>query len=208
MCNKRIALLPALAVIALLLLVPWPGLASADEADIKLKGFADVPGRSLSLPTASTVTINITFGIPSVTVPVQITPSTQIKSELGPPVTLAHGDSVKVKARVEGNALVASRLEVEAFPELEVIGTVSGLPDGGVTLPLAANTNPVDFMLQLVSGVDLPIRLTSSTKVDHGSMMMTLTINNGDTLEVEAAVRDNRLVATQVGAEREDENED
>jgi uncharacterized protein DUF5666 len=207
MCNKRIALFPALAVIALLLLIPWPGLASADEADIKLKGFADVPGTSLSLPVASTVTINITFGIPSVTVPVQVTPSTKIKSELGPPVTLADGDSVKVKARVVGNALVASRLEVEAFPELEVIGTVSGLPAGGVMLPLPAGTT-VDFVLTLVSGVDLPIRLTSSTKVDHGSMMMTLTINNGDTLEVEAAVRDNRLVATQVGAEREDEEGD
>jgi hypothetical protein len=207
MCNKRIALFPALTVIALLLLIPWPGLASADEADIKLKGFADVPGTSLSLPVASTVTINITFGIPSVTVPVQVTPSTKIKSELGPPVTLADGDSVKVKARVVGNALVASRLEVEAFPELEVIGTVSGLPAGGVMLPLPAGTT-VDFVLTLVSGVDLPIRLTSSTKVDHGSMMMTLTINNGDTLEVEAAVRDNRLVATQVGAEREDEEGD
>jgi uncharacterized protein DUF5666 len=206
MCNKRIALLPALAVIALLLLLPWPGLASADEADFKLKGFADVPGTSLSLPVASTVTINITFGIPSVTVPVQITPSTKIKSELGPPVTLADGDSVKVKARVVGNALVASRLEVEAFPELEVIGTVSGLPAGGVMLPLPAGTT-VDFVLQLVTGVDLPIRLTSSTKVDRESMM-TVTIMNGDTLEVEAAVRDNRLVATQVGAEREDEEGD
>lgn len=208
MCNKRIALFPALAVIALLLLIPWPGLASADEADIKLKGFAaDVPGSPLSLPTVSTVTINITFGDPSVTVPVQITPSTQIKSELGPPVTLADGDSLKVKARVVGDALVASKLEVEAFPELEVIGTVSQLQAGPVTLPLPPGTT-ADFMLQLVSGVDLPIRLTSSTKVEHGSMMMTLTINNGDTLEVEAAVRDNRVVATQVGAEREDENED
>jgi hypothetical protein len=204
MCNKRrIALLPALAVIALLLLIPWPGLASADESDFKLKGFADVPGSSLSLPTASPVTINITFGIPSVTVPVQITPSTKIKSELPPPVTLADGDRVKVKARVVGNALVASRLEVEAFPEVEVIGTVSGLPDGPVMLPLAG-TDTVDFALKLVSNVELPIHLTSSTKVEHGS----LTIQNGDTVEVEAAVRDNMLVATQIGAEREDEEED
>jgi Domain of unknown function (DUF5666) len=204
MCNKRIALLPAIAVIALLLLVPWPGLASADEADIRLKGFADVPGTSLSLPVASTVTINITFGIPSVTIPVQITASTQIKSELAP-VTLADGDRVKVKARVVGDALVASKLEVEAFPEVEVIGTVvpgGTLPAGGVMLPLPAGTT-VDFMLQLVSGVNLPIRLTSSTKVE-GSM----TIMIGDTVEVEAAVSDNRLVATRVGAEREDANED
>lgn len=208
MCNKRrIALFPTLAAIALLLLIPWPGLASADEADLKLKGFADVPGTSLSLPPASTVTINITFGIPSVTIPVQVTPSTKIKSDLGPPVTLADGDSVKVKARVVGNALVASRLEVETFPEAEVTGIVSGLPAGGVMLPLPAGST-VDFVLQLVSGVNLPIRLTSSTKVDHESMMTTLTINNGDTLEVEAAVRDNRLVATQVGAEREDEEGD
>jgi hypothetical protein len=79
MWNQRIVTVSALALLALLL-GALPGVASDD---IKVKGFADVPGNSLTLPLSagsSPVTINVTFGIPSLTIAVQITPSTKIKS--------------------------------------------------------------------------------------------------------------------------------
>src|SRR5687767_10600397 len=135
MWNRRIAVLPVFALFALLCSVS-PGVA-ADEGDIKIQGFAGVPGSSLTLPLAdggAPVMLDVTFGVPSVTIPVQITPDTKIKgkSKSGA-VVVTDGDAVKIKAALVGNVLRASRLELEDFPELELTGLAEGLPASGVT---------------------------------------------------------------------------
>jgi len=178
----------------------WSGTASAD-AEMRLAGFADVPpsgaGGTLSLPLApgaTPVTINLTFGVPSLTVPVEITHSTHVESETGLPVALTDGDRVTVEAIVVQGVLRASRLKVDEFPELELNGTVKGLPASGVTLPLAAGTT-ADLVVTLgTSGIDVPVRLTSKTKF-HGQ---SLTILNGDKVKVEAGVQNNLVVATEI----------
>ncbi len=196
MWNTRIALLSTLALLSLLL-GPWAGTASAD-AELKLAGFAQGTGGSLSLPLpagASPVTIHVTFGIPSVTIPVEIAPSTHVESTTGLPVTLTDGDRITVEAQVVQGLIRASRLQLEEFPELELSGSAKGLPAAGVTLPLAAGTT-VDFTVTLgASGVDVPVRLTANTKF-HGP---SLTIRNGDPVRVEAGVRNNAIVATEIG---------
>lgn len=193
MWSQRNVTLPVLALLVLLLGAA-PGMAS-DDSDIRVRGFADVPAGGLLLPLPADdppVTINVTFGIPSLTIPVQITPSTKIKSEFGTPVRLVVGDAVKVKMVLAGNVLRASRLEVEAFPELELTGLAKGLPATGVALPLDPGTT-LDFIVSLgSSGVDIPVRVTASTKVHHAP----LTIRNGDVLRVEAVVRSGFVVAT------------
>ncbi len=185
------------------LLLPSSGWVSEDT-EIKLAGFADVPpagaGGTLTLPLAPgslPVTLIVTFGIPSVQVAVMITPATAIKSESGPPVTLADGDRVKIEAAVVNGSLQAVELELEAFPELELVGTAQGLPTAGVVLPLAPGTT-VDFTLAFgVSGASLPIRLTADTKVEGGPV----TLVNGVSVEVDAVVRGLRIVATELSLE-------
>ena len=177
-----------------------PGTASAD-AEMKLAGLADVPpsgaGGTLSLPLApgaAPVVINLTFGIPSLSIPVEITHSTHVESETGLPVSLTDGDRVTVEAIVVQGVLRASRLKVDEFPELELNGTATGLPASGVTLPLAAGTT-VDLIVTLgASGIDVPVRLTSKTKF-HGQ---SLTVHNGDKVKVEAGVQGNHVVATEI----------
>jgi hypothetical protein len=197
MWNKRIAVLSTLALLGLLL-GPWSGTASAD-AELKLAGIADVPGSggTLSLPLpagASPVTIQVTFGIPNVTIPVEIAHSTHVESVTGLPVTLADGDRITVEAQVVQGVIRASRLQIDEFPELELSGSAKGLPAAGVTLPLAAATT-VDFIVTLgASEVDVPVRLTANTKF-HGP---SLTIRNGDKVQVEAGVRNNAIVATEI----------
>ena len=179
---------------------PWSVIASAD-AEMKLAGFADVPpsgaGGTLSLPLtpgATPVTVNLTFGVPSLSIPVEITHSTHVESETGLPVTLTDGDRVTVEAIVVQGVLRASRLKVDEFPELELNGTAKGLPASGVTLPLAAGTT-VDLIVTLgTSGIDVGVRLTSKTKIHPPS----LTIENGDKVKVEAGVQNNLVVATEI----------
>jgi hypothetical protein len=182
------------------LFVAWSATAWAD-AEMKLAGFADVPpsgtGGTLTLPLppgATPVTINLTFGVPSLKIPVEITHSTHVESETGLPVTLTDGDRVEVEAVVVQGVLRASRLQIDEFPELELNGTVKGLPAAGVTLPLAAGAT-ADLVVTLgTSGVDVPVRLTSKTKF-HGP---SLTIQNGDKVKVEAGVQNNLVVATEI----------
>jgi hypothetical protein len=192
------------AVIALVAVLAAPSAqpAWADQDDnrgreMTLAGFADVPGSSLQLPLpagASPVTINVTFGLPSLTIPVQVTTSTRIKSDFGLPVVLTDGDRIQVDLHVVGTNLQADRIEVEAFPELEVIGTAKSLPTAGITLPLAAGTT-VNFAVTLgASGIDVPVRLTSSTKI-KGHLTA---LHNGDVIQVEAAVRNNVIVVTEI----------
>ena len=72
------------AIILLLGLSPaiWPGLASADNG-LKIEGFVDVSGSTLSLPLAhgaAQITIQVKLGIPAVQIPVQLTLSTASRS--------------------------------------------------------------------------------------------------------------------------------
>ena len=190
----------ALVILLAAMFGVWSATASAD-AEMKLAGFADVPpsgaGGTLSLPLAvgaTPVTINLTFGVPSLTIPVQITHSTRVESETGLPVTLTDGDRVTVEAVVVQGVLRASELKIDEFPELELNGTVKGLPAAGVTLPLAAGAT-VDLIVTLgTSAIDVPVRLTSKTKV-HGQ---SLTIHNGDRVRIEAGVQNNLVVATEI----------
>ena len=174
----------------------WAGSAWAD-AEMKLAGFADVPDATLSLPLdpgATPVTINLKFGVPSLTIPVEIAHSTHIESDTGRPVTITDGDRVTVEANVVQGVLRAFRLKVDEFPELELHGSASGLPAAGVTLPLGAGVT-VDFVVTLdTSGIDVPVRLTEKTKI-HGQ---SLTIENGDKVKVEAGVQNNHVVATEI----------
>ena len=202
MPKTRMLLLALVAVLAALV-GPWSPAVWADSGgdnhsrEMTIAGFADVPGSTLQLPLAagaSPVTINLTLGIPSVTIPVQITTTTQVKSDFGLPVTLTDGDRIEVDIRVVGTTIRADKIQVEAFPELDVIGTVKGLPTGGVTLPLAAGTH-LDFTITLgASAVDLKVRLTSSTKI-RGHLT---SLKNGDTVQIEAAVRSDLIVITEI----------
>jgi hypothetical protein len=201
MLNKRLLLLVLMALVAVLgsplTQAAWADSDNDDHGrEMTIAGFADVPASTLQLPLAagaSPVIINATFGIPSVTIAVQVTTATRVKSEFGLPVTLIDGDRIQVDMRVVGNLLRADKIVVEAFPELELIGTAKNVPDG-VTLPLAAGKT-VDFLISLgASGVDVPVRLTANTKI-KGHIVA---IHNGDTLRLEAAVRDNKIVVTEI----------
>ena len=59
----------------------------------------------------------------------------------------------------------ATKLELEEFPEIEVRGTASNLPAGGVTLPVPSGTT-IHFTVTLVAGVDVPVVLTEPTKAE------------------------------------------
>ena len=198
--EKMGTVMRALVVLLIVLCGAWAGTASAD-AEMQLAGFADVPpsgaGGTLSLPLAAgatPVTINLTFGVPSLTIPVEITHSTHVESETGLPVALTDGDRVTVEAIVVQGVLRASRLKIDEFPELELNGTVKGLPAAGVTLPLAAGTT-ADLVVTLgTSAIDVHVRLTSKTKF-HGQ---SLSIHNGDKVKVEAGVQNNLVVATEI----------
>ena len=185
------SMLMALAVVGIWAATAW------GDAEMKLAGFADVPGATLSLPLdpgATPVTINLKFGVPSLTIPVEIAHSTHIESDTGLPVTITDGDRVTVEANVVQGVLRASRLKVDEFPELELHGRASGLPAAGVTLPLGAGVT-VDFVVTLdASGIEVPVRLTEKTKI-HGQ---SLTIENGDKVKVEAGVQNNHVVATEI----------
>jgi hypothetical protein len=203
MWHQRIA---ALSGLAFLILFLGAAPAVADDSDIKLKGFAGVPGSSLTLPLpdgAAPVTIDVTFGIPAVTIPLQITSDTKIKSKSSGSVLLTDGDAVKIRAAVVGSVLRASRLELGDFLELELTGVVEGVPAAGVALPLAPGTT-LDFVVSLgTSAIDVPVRLTSSTKVNDAP-----TLHNGDLVRVEAVVRGGLVVVTKLKAGNDDEEDD
>jgi uncharacterized protein DUF5666 len=204
MNSRRMYLI---VLVALMVLLGGPlGYAWADKDDddrgreMEIAGFVDVPGSgsgaTLQLPLAAgaaPVVVNLTFGIPSVTIPVTITPATRIKPA-SEPITLTDGDRIKVDMHVVGSVLQADRIQVEDFPELELIGTAKGLPAAGVTLPLAAGTT-LNFVLTLgASGVDVPVTLTAGTKIKAH----TVAIHNGDPLRIEAGVRNNTIRVTEI----------
>jgi Domain of unknown function (DUF5666) len=205
----------ALALGALALLSPAPARAESgssngngsnqSRSEIKLKGFVAVappgPGGTLTLPLpagAAPVVVTVSFGVPAVTVPVTITPATQVEVERAlPPVTIADGDALEIEARLVGAVFEATRVELEDFPELELRGTVQGLPAGGVSLPLGPSAT-LDFTLFLgASGLTVPIRVTSVTRLEDGPFVLT----DGALIDVEAVIRDSRIVATELELE-------
>ena len=211
MWTKRTAVLPVLALIGPLL-TGWAGIAGA-ASDVKVAGIVDVlpagSGGTLTLPLApgaAPVDLLVSLGAPSLQVLVQITPATVITAESGLPVTITDGDRVKAEAMVVGSVLRASKLEVEKFPEIELIGTAKGLPASGVTLPLPVGQT-LDFVVSLsVSGADMSVRMTGATRVEHGP----LTLVNGAVVQVESVLQNFHVVVTEIsvgGLERgEDES--
>ena len=197
MSSTRVAVFSFLALVGLVI-GPGSGTASAD-AELKLAGFADVPGSggTLSLPLpggTSPVIINLTFGIPSVTIPVEITHATHIGSDVDLPAALTDGDRITVEAVVVQGVVRASRLQIDEFPELELAGTAKGLPAAGVTVPLASGAT-ADFIVTLgASGVDVPVRLTAHTKVKGAPF----TIFDGNKVQVEAGIQNNAIIATEI----------
>ncbi len=190
----RIFRTSALVFVAMLLLCP--SLARAD-ADIKLEGFVEsVPGGALTLPPATDVAITLSLGIPAVSLQVHVTPGTAIEAQ---PVTLVKGDRVQVEAVVTAGTLVATKLELADFPELELKGTAGGLPTDGVTLPLAPGSTQ-DFTLDLgIGGAPLAVRLTGDTKVEGEKVDGAgFKLSNGDTIQIEAIVRDSRIVIADI----------
>jgi hypothetical protein len=189
--------------------VSWAGLVSADS-DLKIAGFVDVPptgaGGTLDLPLASgdpPVTILVNIGTPAIQVPVQITSSTKIKGK-GNAVTLGDGDRVKVDIEIVGSTIVATKLERDKFPEIELRGTLSGLPAAGLPLPLLGGTTAT-VTLTVVPGVTVPVVLTSSTKIKDIAPVLT----NGQIVTVEAVFKGGQLVATKItGAQDEEDEED
>jgi hypothetical protein len=205
MLNKRMFLLALMGLLAVLS-SPAADVAWADDdndhdnrgREMTIAGFVDVPGTAgLQLPLAAgaaPVVINMTLGVPSVTIPIQVTPDTRVKPASAAPLTLVDGDRIKVDAHVVGNALRADRIELEAFPEVELIGTAKGLPAAGITLPLAAGTTQ-NFVITLgASNVDVPVQLTSKTKI-RGHLT---SLHNGDAIQLEAGVRNNVIVITEI----------
>ncbi len=202
MPNKRMFLLALMAFLALLVSPATNPVWADDDNDnhgreMTIAGFVDVPGSTLQLPLASgaaPVVINVTLGVPNVTIPIQVTPDTRVKPASAAPLTLVDGDRIQVDARVVGNALRADRIELEAFPEVELIGTANNLPAAGITLPLAAGATQ-DFVITLgASGVNVPVRLTSHTKI-RGHLT---SLHNGDAIQLEAGVRNNVIVITEI----------
>jgi hypothetical protein len=182
--------------------------AWANGSEGKIEGFADVPplgvfGGSLTLPLSITdppVTINVNLGIPTISVPVVITPATEIETEEGIPlpITLTDGDSVKVEFDIVGTQLVAEKLEQKDFPEVEVRCIVSGVPGGSLGLPLDAAASPVTVTCTLgASGVAFPITITSSTRVEGGGF----TLVDGAEVEIEAIVLNGQVMATEIEPE-------
>ena len=109
--GDRSTIARSILVALTLVFTIWAGSAWAD-AEMKLAGFADVPDATLSLPLdpgATPVTINLKFGVPSLTIPVEIAHSTHIESDTGRPVTITDGDRVTVEANVVQGVLRADR---------------------------------------------------------------------------------------------------
>jgi hypothetical protein len=201
MRMTRVLLLATIATLGLLLTLPA---ASRAASDLSLAGLADAlpagPGGSLTLPLApgsAAVTLIVSLGVPALPIPVEITAATVVESPLPVPVTVVDGDRVKVEvAQVQG-VLRASKIEVENFPDIKLVGTVKGLPASGVTLPLPAGST-VDFIVSLgVSSADVPVRVTSTTRIEAGP----LTLGNGTLVEVEAVMYDFALLATALSLE-------
>jgi hypothetical protein len=100
-------------------------------------------------------------------------------SETGRQVRLIDGDRVKIHGVIADDVIRATKLELEEFPEIEVRGTASNLPAGGVTLPVPSGIT-IHFTVTLV--------LTEHAKVEGRH-----TLANDDTVRIDAVLKDNQL---------------
>lgn len=190
--------------------------AWAENIHGKLRGVVTVSGGSLTLPlapTASNVIITLHLGGASgPSVPITVTPSTKIEAEdvhekegVSGSITLKDGDPIRVRGKLQGSELVATTLELEEFPEIELFGVVGGL-SGSLTLPLALGAPNVTITLQLggTGGPSVQVVITPSTRVRGGT---TLTLINGDFTQVKAVLQGSNIFAVKIGKEMESEVE-
>lgn len=194
-------------LVLLLGVIMSPPRVWAGGSDGELKGLVDVPplgvlgGGTLLLPLpfgAAPVTVDVLLGIPAVRVPVVISPATQIETEEGiaPPVPLTDGDRIEVDFKIVGGNVIAEKLKVENFPEIEARGTVSEVPGGSLPLPLPLGASPVTVTFTLgASGVSLPVVITDGTKVENGGGFVLV---NGALVEIEAISLNGQITVTEI----------
>lgn len=163
----------------------------------KLKGFmVNIPGGSLTLPVMSDTVITVVLGSPLVPINITVTPATMVEREEGAgAVTLTNEDLVEVEFVITGGKAEATKLKLEDFPEVRLFCTIGGLPMGGLALPLSAGASPVDATCTLgTSGITEPITFTTATRVEGSAFVLM----NGDNVEIQGRVRDNRIMVTEI----------
>ncbi len=212
--SRRTAWISALLV-GLVIVTFAVAPASAGKIHGELRGVVDVPGSSLTLPLAagaSNVTITLFLGgVGGPPLPITITASTKVEAEdakdkVSGSVTVGDGDLIVVHGKLQSGAIVATKIELEKFPEIEAFGIVK-VPGSSLTLPLVAGASNVTITLAFggVGGPPLPIIVTPSTRVGGG---MTLTLKDNDFIEVKAVLQSGQIVAVKIGEENESEVED
>ena len=113
-------------------------------------------------------------------------------------MTLTDGDRVKIEAVLVGNTIHATELVLEQFPDVEIKGTASGLPSGGLSVPLAQGTT-VGVVVTVAPGVTVPVVITENTKTEGGPEG----IANGDTVTVDAVLKNGQLVVTEISVKKD-----
>jgi Domain of unknown function (DUF5666) len=181
----------------------------------KLLGTVDVPGDSLNLPLAPgspNVTITLFLGgTGGPAVPITVTPNTKVEAEddeeeVSESITLTDGDLIEMRGKLQNGQLVATKIELQEFPEIEVFGSVD-VPGTSLALPLAPGSPDVTITLFLggTGGPAVPIVVTASTRVRGGT---TLTLHDNDFIEAKARLRSGQIVAVKIRTQNEDEVED
>ena len=198
MQTKRAAFVGTVTLLLAGMLLFWPSFAQGNGgSEIRLAGFVDVPGASLTLPLAPgspPVTVILSLGTPPISISFTITVETAVEVEDGGlPVTIVDGDRVEIRGQIVGGTLFANEVEVQEFPEVKLIGTAGGLTSP-VMLPLTGA--PVNFTLNLgVTGLaPLPVQITSATQVEGGAF----TLSNGIPIEIEGVVQDALIRITEI----------
>jgi hypothetical protein len=172
-------------------------------------------GGSLTLPLAPGspgVTITLFLGgTGGPAVPIMVTPNTKVeaeddKEEVSESITLIDGDLIEVRGKLQNGQIVATKIELQEFPEIKVFGSVD-VPGTSLTLPLAPGSPGVTITLFLggTGGPAVPIIVTPSTRVRGGT---TLTLHDNDFIAAKTLLRSGQIVAVKIGTQNEDEVED
>ena len=173
--------------------------AGANGSTMSIEGTIDVPpfgpGGVLSLPLASgspPVQVLLTFGQPAVQIPVFIDASAYVQPD---PLVLTDGLPVDIYLAIELGQFFKAVSVKQAHPdEVNLRGTVAGLPAGGVSLPVGVGVEG-DVTLQLDSStITVPLRIHAFTSVHPEPLV----IANGDVLSVKGAFRDGRVVSSYI----------
>ena len=210
--SRRIAwisaLLAGLVTAAFAATPAWAG-----KIHGKLRGTVDVPGGSLALPVSSNVTITLFLGGPSgPPLPITITPNTKVEAEdakekVSGSGTLGNGDPIEVRGKLQGGQIVATKIKLLGFFQIEGFGTVDVPPPGAggsLTLPASSNVT-ITVFLGGADGPPLPVVITPNTKV-RGTTPLILQDNNF--IEFKAVVQSGQVVAVKIRLENVDEVED